>query len=232
MWPRCERWRGCETQGARSAASAASAHSASERSRSRFVVGQAAEMKANLGCGRRPMDGWVNVDCVPLPGVDLVANLDDPDKVTLPWADDSVEEFALVHVIEHIRYPLPLMEELWRTAKADAKLTIACPYGSTDDADEDPTHVRRMFLQSFGYFGQPFYHRADYGFRGDWAVDLIVLDVGAVYEGVGKEDVFRDVMLFRNVVRQMTATLHAVKPSRLPLIELGEQPSVQFRVVG
>ena len=101
------------------------------------------------------MPGWINVDCVPLPGVDLVAQLDDPEKVTLPWPDDSVDEFAMIHCLEHLHYPLPLMEELWRTAKPGAKITIACPYGSSDDADEDPTHVRRIFLNSFSYFGQP-----------------------------------------------------------------------------
>jgi SAM-dependent methyltransferase len=178
------------------------------------------------------MDGWVNVDCVPLEGVDVVVELDDPDKVTLPYADDSIDEFMMSHVLEHIRYPLPLMQELWRVAKAGAKLTVACPYGSTDDADEDPTHVRRMFLQSFGYFGQPFYHRADYGYRGDWAVDLITLDVGAMYKTVPKDEIMRDVMLLRNVVQQMTATLHAVKPLREPRAELGEQVNVTFRFVG
>jgi SAM-dependent methyltransferase len=188
-------------------------------------------MKLNLGCGRRPMDGWVNVDCVPLPGVDLVVELDAPDKVSLPWADDSVDELAMIHVLEHISHPLPLMQELWRVAKPKATIMIACPYGSSDDADEDPTHVRRMFLQSFGYFGQPFYHRADYGYRGDWAVDLITLDVGAHYDGVDKGDIMRDVALLRNIVQQMTAELHAVKPAREPRQELGEQPKVRFRVV-
>jgi hypothetical protein len=189
-------------------------------------------VKVNLGCGRRQMDGWVNVDCVPLPGVDLVADLDHPDKVTLPWPDDSVDEFALIHVIEHIRHSLPLMSELWRTAKPDAPCTIACPYGSSDDADEDPTHVRRMFLQSFGYFSQPFYWRADYGFTGDWRVERIVLDLDDHYRNTPKEEILSDVMLLRNVVTQMTATLRAVKPAREPLAELGEPPPVMFQFVG
>src|SRR5258708_31966184 len=66
------------------------------------------------------------------------------------------------HVIEHLRDPLPFMEELWRVSRPGAKAVFRCPYGSTDDADEDPTHVRRMFAGSWGYFGQPHYHRAQY----------------------------------------------------------------------
>jgi hypothetical protein len=41
------------------------------------------------------------------------------------------------------------MQELWRVAKPDAILGIRCPHGASDDADEDPTHVRRMFPRSF-----------------------------------------------------------------------------------
>lgn len=188
-------------------------------------------MKANLGCGRRIMPGWVNVDCVPLPGVDLVAQLDDPEKVSLPWADDSVDEFTLIHCLEHIHHPLPLMEELWRTAKPDATITIACPYGSSDDADEDPTHVRRIFLNSFSYFGQPFYYRADYGYRGDWALDHLTLDLPAMYKGVPNEDVMRDLMVLRNVVTQITAVLRAVKPIREPRQELIQLPRIKLRVL-
>jgi SAM-dependent methyltransferase len=176
------------------------------------------------------MAGWVNVDCVPLPGVDVVVDLDDPEKVTFPWLYDTVDEFAAIHVLEHIRYPLPLMQEAWRCAKPDATFTVACPYGSSDDADEDPTHVRRMFLNSFLYFSQPAYHRADYGYRGDWEVEMITLDLPAHYSGVAKEDILQDVMSLRNVVVQMTAVLRAVKPVREPLAELQRPPAVRLRI--
>jgi SAM-dependent methyltransferase len=175
------------------------------------------------------MAGWVNVDSVETPGVDLVADLDDPNGVTLPWADDSVDEFALIHCLEHINRPLPLMAELWRVAQPDAPITIACPYGSSDDADEDPTHVRRIFLNSFAYFGQPFYYRADYGYRGDWQVDHLILDLPAHYRGVTNDEVMGDVMSLRNVVTQITAVLRAVKPMREPRQELITPPDVAFR---
>lgn len=173
-------------------------------------------MKVNLGCGRSPWGGWINVDIAPLPGVDLVLNLDDPAKITFPWADDSVDELAMVHTLEHLHYPLPLMQECWRVAKPGAQFTVVCPYGSSDDADEDPTHVRRIYLNSFGYFGQPFYHQADYGYRGDWDVSEIVLDVPAGMRRMSNQEKLAAVMSTRNVVTQITAILRAVKPARPP----------------
>ena len=128
-------------------------------------------LRLNVGCGRTLLPDWINLDVRPLPGVDLVADLDGrgsagPAAAPLPLPDGSVEEFLLSHVLEHIREPLPMMEELWRVAAPGARMTVRCPYGSSDDAWEDPTHVRAIFLQSFGYFSQPYYWRADYGYRG------------------------------------------------------------------
>jgi SAM-dependent methyltransferase len=189
-------------------------------------------VKLNIGCGRNIRDGFVNVDHAALPGVDLVAELDDPDKVTLPYADDSVDGFLLSHVIEHIRYPLPLMQELWRVAEPAAAMVIRCPYGSSDDAWEDPTHVRAQFLNSFGYFGQGAYHRADYGYRGDWHVDGITLRVsGERYRGYEPQEIAAQVMAVRNVVVEMVAQLLAVKPLRDPATADFSPPPVTFELV-
>ena len=172
-------------------------------------------MKLNVGCGRDVRDGWINIDRMALPGVDHVVELDDPDKVTIPLPDDSVDEFALSHILEHIHHPLPLMAELWRVARDGARCEVRCPYGSSDDADEDPTHVRRMFPNSFAYFGQGAYWRADYGYRADWDVTGITLAVPEVrYAGATVEQIAGDVMSLRNVVVEMRAELVAVKPAR------------------
>lgn len=66
-----------------------------------------------------------------------------------------------------------MMQELHRIAKPGAKANFRLPNGASDDAFEDPTHVKQYFLQSFGYFSQPYYWRSDYGYRGDWKADKI-----------------------------------------------------------
>lgn len=172
-------------------------------------------LRLNLGCGRSPLDGWVNVDVVPLPGIDVVADLDRCRTQPLPFADGIASELRMSHVLEHIGDVLPLMEELHRIAEPGARLTIRAPYGSSDDAFEDPTHRRRFFLNSFQYFGQPVYWRADYGYRGDWEpVTVTLLVPRAQNEGLSAEAILHKVRHLRNVVVEVVAVLKAVKPIR------------------
>jgi SAM-dependent methyltransferase len=184
-------------------------------------------IKLNLGCGRHPLAGWVNVDAVALPGVDVVADLDRCRDTPLPFPDASADEFLLAHVLEHLADPLGLMQELHRIARQGAVATIRCPYGSSDDADEDPTHVRRYFTGSFGYFSQPYYWRADYGYRGDWQPRRVVLRVGrAGHEGLTPDAILTRVRELRNVVVEMVAELEAVKPLRAPDRSLQRSPEL------
>ena len=145
----------------------------------------------------------------------MVANLDDCGRTPLPLPDDSIDEFYCSHVLEHLRDALGFMQELHRIAKPGAVATIRVPYGSSDDADEDPTHVRRLFLYSFSYFSQRGYWYADYGYRGDWEVDNIVLTVDAARHAEKRSTRYsKRCVRQRNVVLEMIATLKAVKPAR------------------
>ncbi len=103
------------------------------------------------------------------------------------------------------------------------------PYGSSDDAYEDPTHVRQCYLLTFRYFSQPMYWRADYGYRGDWEVERIRLLVSkSRYLGKTAEQIMEDVTRLRNVVNEMIVELVAVKPIRAALRELQSSPPVEL----
>lgn len=182
------------------------------------------DLRLNVGCGRDIRDGWVNVDTVELPGVDVICDLDDHPK--LPYDDDTVNEIHASHLIEHLHNPLPLLQELWRVAHPDAKAVFRCPYGSSDDADEDPTHVRRMYVGSWGFFSQPFYWRADYGYRGDWRTSLVQLRLYPDLSGISDREAQAMIRFERNVVAEMVATLTPVKPAREPDRGLQEPPPV------
>jgi len=183
--------------------------------------------RLNLGSGRSILPGWINVDRAPLPGVDVVADLDDCARTRLPFADDSVGEMLLSHVLEHVRDTLGLMAELHRIAHPAAVLTVRCPHGATDDAWEDPTHRRAYFPGSFGYFSQPYYWRADYGYRGDWQPEDVVLFVAAAeHARQPLGDLMQRVHRERNLVLEMVATLRPVKPIREPKRELIVPPAV------
>jgi SAM-dependent methyltransferase len=184
--------------------------------------------RLNLGCGRNPLEGWINLDSARLPGIDVVADLERCANTPLPFDDDSIDEFLMSHVLEHIRAPLPLMQELWRIAKPTGRLTIRAPYGHSDDAWTDPTHVRPYFIHSFGFFSQPLYWRADYGYRGDWKTNRIVLFLDPRERNTPPQQVMDKVMSLRNVVKEMVAELTAVKPARPPELSLQDPINVEL----
>ena len=59
-------------------------------------------VKLNIGCGRQILDGWINIDKYKLPGIDIIC---DVEEDALFFEPDSVDEFLLSHVIEHIKNP-------------------------------------------------------------------------------------------------------------------------------
>ena len=188
-----------------------------------------AALRLHLGCGRTILPGWVNVDRVKLPGVDVVADLEQCRAVPLPFADGSVDEFLMSHVIEHIGDTLGLMQELHRIARPGAVLVARTPYGSSDDAWEDPTHVRPYFIQSWGYFSMPYYWNKDYSYRADWQPELLQLAMSeAEFGGIPASTLLRRVFENRNVVQEMLVQLRAVKPIREPKRELQVLPKIEF----
>lgn len=190
-----------------------------------------APLRLNVGCGRNILPDWINLDGADLPGVDVCADLDSCAGMPLPLESNSIEEFRLSHVIEHLHYPLPLMQELHRIARPDAIMTIYTPHGASDDAWEDQTHVRPYFLNSFGYFSQPYYWRADYGYRGDWQTEEVLVIVDrATHMGMSAEDIMQRIQTSRNVVLEMIAKLRAVKPIRAPRRELIVNQNVRIEL--
>ena len=188
--------------------------------------------RLHLGCGKTILAGWVNLDLLPGEGVDVVADLDKCGEIPLPFEDNTFDEFLASHLFEHLRNPLPFMQELHRVAKPGAKAVFRVPYGSSDDAYEDPTHVRRCFMNTFGYYSQPFYWRADYGYRGDWKTERIRLMVSKKrHQGKSLESVLEEVVHLRNVVREMSLDLVAVKPIRAAKMELQTPCNVELVMV-
>jgi SAM-dependent methyltransferase len=188
-------------------------------------------VKLHLGCGKTILPDWTNLDLTPGDGVDIIANLDQCATIPLPFDDNTVDEFLAMHLIEHLHHPLDFMAELWRIAKPDALITLATPYGTSDDAWEDPTHTRPYFMGSWGYFGQPFYWNKDYGYRGDWqhtSLELSIWDTGAALDG---DQIMHRIRHDRNIVAEMVSQLHAVKPIRPADKALQQQPEVTLRLV-
>lgn len=65
----------------------------------KVAAARATGARLNLGCGHVPLDGYLNVDRRALPGVDIVAEVDQ-----LPFAEGELAEICSAHLLEH--FPL------------------------------------------------------------------------------------------------------------------------------
>jgi DNA-binding FrmR family transcriptional regulator len=62
----------------------------------KLAAAKNAQVRLNLGCGHIPLEGYLNVDRRPLPGVDIVAEVDE-----LPFEQGEVDEIFSAHLLEH-----------------------------------------------------------------------------------------------------------------------------------
>ncbi len=106
-------------------------------------------MKLEIGCGKAKTPGYVGMDQFPLPGVDIVHDLE-----TFPWPlpASSVSEVKAHHVLEHLRNLTGVMEEVHRVLKPGGLFRIKVPYFRHVGAFTDPTHVRFFTEGTFDYF--------------------------------------------------------------------------------
>jgi hypothetical protein len=114
-------------------------------------------VKLNLGCCDAPLVGFLNVDLIPAPGVDQIADL----RQAWPWADNSVEYIRAWDIIEHLPDKILTMNEAWRVLRPDARIDIVVPTTDGTGAFQDPTHVSFWNRRSFLYFtaGNPYRER-------------------------------------------------------------------------
>lgn len=103
----------------------------------------------DLGCGRTKRAGSIGIDAAALPGVDIVANLEDG----LPFLPDgSVDAIYSDHFLEHVgRFEL-LMGEIARVLKPGARAHVTVPHFSNPYFYSDYTHQRFFGLYTFYYF--------------------------------------------------------------------------------
>lgn len=132
----------------------------------------------NLGSGQDPKEGYVNVDFLDLPEVDVVHNL---MQFPYPFDDNSAKEITAVDVVEHLaNYTgdgkpsvIAFIEECHRILKPGGELFIQTPRYDAEFLWIDPTHVRGFHEESFDFFdpekhyGQTtgFYSKAKFSVR-------------------------------------------------------------------
>lgn len=107
-------------------------------------------MKLDLACGNRKTEGFTGVDMT-LEGTqaDLVVDL---EMYPWPFEDNSVEQIACNHYIEHTGDLMAFMDEVHRVLKPGGIATFVSPYWSSVRCWQDPTHKRAISEQTYYYF--------------------------------------------------------------------------------
>jgi SAM-dependent methyltransferase len=195
--------------------------------------------KLNIGCGGKIIPGFINLDKFPHAHVDIIYDLESGEKMhwrgtTLPQMvpDNTFDRMLMSHTFEHIRNILPCMQELWRVAAPGCRLAIITPYGSSDNAWEDPTHVRAVFMDSMMYFSQVWYERNDYGYRGDWHFQRRIFHLNKDFftDNPSEQQIGYTLQHMRNIVTEFHCELIAVKPMREHPFE-STSPETAFKFV-
>ena len=99
------------------------------------------DLRLNLGCGTKHLDGYINVDKFGNPDLKL-----DLETFPWPWEDNSVVEVELRHVLEHLgqqtKVYLKIIQELYQICQSQVRVHVVVPHHRHDDLLHDPTHVR------------------------------------------------------------------------------------------
>ena len=84
----------------------------------------------DVGCGTRKRPGYVGIDIVPHPGVDIVADMTKP----LPFEDDTVTGVSCTGTLQLISSPGPFLHELIRVCKDGTEIEFWTPHARSDTA--------------------------------------------------------------------------------------------------
>ena len=106
-------------------------------------------MLLDVGCGGDKVEGCLGVDKFPLPGVDIVHDLN-----VFPWPIESgsVSKVYMRHSLAHLDDVPAVMEELYRICSKGALIHIVTPHFSSDNAFTDPTSKHFFGFRSLNFF--------------------------------------------------------------------------------
>lgn len=91
----------------------------------------------DVGCGSAKAPGAVGLDISAETDADIVHDL---DEFPYPLESDSFDHVLLQDVLEHVREPVRVVEELRRVLRPGGRLQLRTPHFSSVLAYGDPTH--------------------------------------------------------------------------------------------
>jgi len=82
------------------------------------------KIRLDLGCWDSKKKGFLGVDMLKGPTVDIVHDL----TTGIPYKDEEVDEIYTSHFLEHVPNPEFLIKEIYRVLKKGSKATIIIPH--------------------------------------------------------------------------------------------------------
>lgn len=117
----------------------------------------------DVGCGQAKYPGATGIDISPETQADLVVDL---NETPYPIESDSFDQILCQDVLEHVRQPLKVLEELHRIGRRGGRVQIRTPHYSSVLAYGDPTHEHYFSVMAVRSFEKPlFAHYATARFR-------------------------------------------------------------------
>jgi SAM-dependent methyltransferase len=166
----------------------------------------------DIGCGSAKTPGAVGMDISAETDADIVHDL---DEFPYPIEDGSFDQILLQDVIEHVREPIRVFEELHRIARPGARIQLRTPHFSSVLAYGDPTHRHYFSRLAIESLAEPrFAHYTDVRFR----LIHISLDLWLPFRMIGLErlanripSLYEKYLAFRFPTMNIRAEFEALK---------------------
>jgi len=105
--------------------------------------------KLDIGCGRHKQAGFEGMDLFPLPGVDIMWDL---EKTPWPIEDDAYDEVIAYHSLQQVREVIPAVCEIHRITKPGGLIRIRVPHAVSWNMWSDPMQKTFFGLRWFDCF--------------------------------------------------------------------------------
>lgn len=106
--------------------------------------------RLNLGSGPDRRPGFVNLDQVPIPGVDVTASL---GAAPLPFRTGTFGVVLCRDILEHVEV-VAALREVHRVTAAGGRVIISAVHFTSRNLYVDPTHVRGFSVRTFDFFAR------------------------------------------------------------------------------
>lgn len=119
--------------------------------------------KLNIGCGSKPLKGYINLDIIPHEGIDVVCDIEQG----LPFSEEKFDEVIADYIFCQICSPkafMGVMNDIWKVLKPNGILKLKVPDANFPDSFNDPMDCRYFTPATFDYFDKDHYRYKAFGY--------------------------------------------------------------------